>query len=232
MDHEAAAQMQLIERYLLGELTSVQQDEFEAHLFVCPQCSEELRAGAILIGGVRTSLRAEAGRPSGARATGARHHAGGRAPGFFSGFLDWLRFPAAVPALAAIALLAIVSYQNLIQIPGLRESLAQAVTPRAVPAFALLPVTRGDEQVISVPPGSRFVILSFDLTAPSADGYRCIFSNEAGQEWLSLLERPAAKADMLTLQLDPARIPAGRNLLTVRTPSGQDLMRFRFTFKP
>jgi len=232
MDHQEAAQLQLIERYMLDDLSSAQMDEFEAHLFVCPQCSEELRAAAILIGGARTSLRADADRPSGARANGGKHHTGGGAPDFFESLTDWFRIPVAVPALAAIALLAVVSYQNLVQIPGLRANLAQVVAPRAVPAFALLPVTRGDEQIVSVPAGSRSVVLSFDLTAPSADGYVCSFTDESNRQWLSLQERPASGADMLTLQLDPARIPAGRNLLTVRTRSGQDLMRFRFTFKP
>jgi hypothetical protein len=232
MDHQEAAQLQLIERYLLEDLDSVQIDEFEAHLFACPQCSEDLRAAAILIGGARTSLRADADRPSGARAPGEMHHSGGGAPDFFEKLMGWIRIPAAVPVLAATALLAVVSYQNLIQIPGLRANLDQALAPRAVPAFALLPVTRGDEQIISVPPGSRSVVLSFDLTAPSADGYTCSFTDESNRQWLSLQERPASGADMLTLQLDPARIPAGRNLLTVRTRSGQDLMRFRFTFKP
>lgn len=232
MDHQEAARLQLIERYLLDELSSVQRDEFEAHLFVCPQCSEELRAAAILVDNARSVFREEDRRPPGAPAAGARHHAIGSAPGFFKKFGALIRVPALVPTLAAAALLAVVSYQNLVQIPGLRNDLEAALAPRAVPAFALLPVTRGGEQVVSAPPGAKSVILTFDLAAPSAEGYVCAFIDESGLEWLSLKETAAPGTDMLTLQLDPARIPAGRHMLIVRTGNGQELSRFRFAFKP
>ncbi|NWF85625.1 MAG: zf-HC2 domain-containing protein [Bryobacteraceae bacterium] len=232
MDHQEAARLQLIERYMLDELSPVQREEFEAHLFVCPQCSEELRAAAILADNARSVFREEAGRPPGALAEGARHHAGGEAPGFFERLGGLVRVPVFGPVLAAAALLAVVSYQNLVQIPALRNELEKVSAPRAVPAFALLPVTRGDEQVVSAPPGARSVILSFDLAEPSAEGYICAFIDESGREWLSLKESAAPGADMLTLQLDPVRIPAGRHLLIVRTGGGQELSRFRFTFKP
>lgn len=232
MDHQEAARQQLIERYLLDELSSVQRDEFEAHLFVCPQCSEELRAGAILLDNARSVLREEVGRPPGALAEGARHHADGNAPGFLEKLGGLIRIPGFVPVLAASALLAVVSYQNLVQIPALRNDLEKASAPRAVRAFALLPVTRGDEQVVSAPPGARSLILSFDLAAPSKEGYICAFIDESGREWLSLKEAAAPGTDMLTLQLDPARIPPGRHLLIVKTGSGLELSRFRFTYQP
>lgn len=231
MDHQEAVRHQSVERYMLGELTSVQQDEFEAHLFTCPQCSEELRAAAILVDNARTVFRAETVRPSGDGAAVARHHAGGDAPGFFGRLAKWVGQPAWAPVAAAV-LLAVAGYQNFVQIPGLRGELDAIQAPRAVPAFALLPVTRGDDQIVSVPAGVRTFVVSFDITEPSQDGYLCVFTDEGGREWLKLEEKPAAGTEMITLQLDPAKIPAGRHLLTVRTRAGEEISRYRFHFKP
>jgi hypothetical protein len=44
MDHLDAAQMKAVERYMLGDLSVSEVEEFERHFFDCPQCSEELRA--------------------------------------------------------------------------------------------------------------------------------------------------------------------------------------------
>lgn len=232
MDHQEAARQQLVERYLLNELNSVQVDEFEAHLFVCPQCSEALRAAAILIDNARKVFRAEVDRPQGARAADARQRAGGEAPVRRSWFESWLGLPAAASAVAVIALVGVVSYQNLVQIPKLRMEMESAAAPKVVPSYTLLPVTRGDEQVLKAPPGARSMMVTFDLTTVSAEGYICAFIDEAGREWLKLEAPHPAGAEMLTLQLDPARIPPGRNLLTVRSRDGRELGRFRFTFQP
>jgi hypothetical protein len=93
-------------------------------------------------------------------------------------------------------------------------------------------VTRGDEQILTAPPGSRRIVLTFDLTTVSEGGYVCVFIDEAGREWLKLEAPHSPGSEMLTLQLDPAGIPAGRHLLTVRTRSGAELSRYRFTYKP
>ena len=57
MTHADAASTQAVERYLLGELSSQQRDEFEAHLFDCPECAEDLRAAAIFLDNSRAVLR-------------------------------------------------------------------------------------------------------------------------------------------------------------------------------
>lgn len=230
MDHQEAAREQLVERYLLGELSSPLADEFEAHLFECPQCSEGLRAAAILQDNARTAFRAEVNRPPGVLA--ARRSAGGKAPGIRSWLPAWIGAGPAAPALAALALLAVVSYQNLVQIPRLSTELEAAAKPRVVASYSLAPVTRGDEQILTAPPGARSLMVTFDLTTVSDGGYVCLFSDDAGREWLKLEAPYTPGTEMLTLQLDPARIPAGRNLLTVRTRNGVELSRFRFTYQP
>src|SRR5580698_2588556 len=44
MDHLGAENMKAVERYVLGDLSVSEVEEFERHFFDCPQCSEELRA--------------------------------------------------------------------------------------------------------------------------------------------------------------------------------------------
>jgi hypothetical protein len=43
MDHMDAEHMRAVERYVLGDLSVSEIEEFERHFFDCPQCSEELR---------------------------------------------------------------------------------------------------------------------------------------------------------------------------------------------
>lgn len=45
IDHQQALEKMMAERYLLGELSSVERDAFEAHLFECAECFEQVRAG-------------------------------------------------------------------------------------------------------------------------------------------------------------------------------------------
>jgi hypothetical protein len=238
MDHREANRIQAVERYLLDELTPVQQDDFEAHLFDCPECAEELRAASIFLDNARSVLRAGSeGLSAAAPAVAATY---GRASGGVSrrgwGWLERLssRFtaPVWVPATAALCLLVVVGYQNLYQIPALRSQVKTALGAQVVPAFALLPVTRGDDQIIAAPASARSVLLWFDLTSTSPGGYLCEFQDESGKKWLTLPAQTIPGQDTLSVQIDRSGIPAGRNLLTVRASDGRELMKFRFVYQP
>lgn len=60
MEHAEAVENQAVERYLLEELTAAEADSFEEHYFDCPECAEDLRAGAAMLDGGRR-IAAEAG---------------------------------------------------------------------------------------------------------------------------------------------------------------------------
>ena len=53
MEHEPATQLMPTERYLLGELTDVERDQFEDHFFDCPACAEDVRQGVIFMANAR-----------------------------------------------------------------------------------------------------------------------------------------------------------------------------------
>lgn len=223
MDHRDVVAEQLVERYLLDELSPSERDRFEAHLFSCQQCAEALQAASLILDTLPDLVREPVQSPSGASLAGTG------LPGE-----DWrsrLRafFAAPVFAPVAAALLGLLIYQNVFQIPRLRHDLAVLKSPAAVPAFVLLPVTRGDEQVLRLPHGSPVVVLNFDLTAPSPEGYLLEFAAGNGEPWLRLEEKPAPETESMTVRLEPERIPPGPQTLIVRSlQTRAELMRFRF----
>ena len=44
------------ERYLLGEMTDVERDEYEAHFFSCEACADDVRAAAAFLANARSQL--------------------------------------------------------------------------------------------------------------------------------------------------------------------------------
>lgn len=59
MEHKEAIRIHAVDRYLLGELTAVEREEFEEHFFSCGECSEDLHMGAILVDNSRAVLGEE-----------------------------------------------------------------------------------------------------------------------------------------------------------------------------
>src|SRR2546425_931516 len=47
MDHEQATTRMAAERYIIGELTDAERDQFEEHFFDRHACAEDVRIGAI-----------------------------------------------------------------------------------------------------------------------------------------------------------------------------------------
>lgn len=181
MDHNEAIQSMAVERYLLSELPSGLRDEFEEHLFDCPECAMDLRTGAAFVKETRQHL------PTLIESTPAK---GTPAPvvspaprkknWFFS-----LQAAFAVPAFAA--LLAIVGYQNLSTIPHLRTAAEQ---PRILPwtsihagtrAGAMTPLAAshsgGAVLLIDLPVESRYTSYAFELF--NSDGKLVWNRNEA-----------------------------------------------------
>ena len=49
MNHAEAVQTKTSEKYLLGELTASQEDEFAEHFFDCEECSNDLRMTSLFL---------------------------------------------------------------------------------------------------------------------------------------------------------------------------------------
>jgi hypothetical protein len=149
LNHLKATKRKVADRYVLGELTQAQREEFEEHYFECVDCAEDVRAFMALTLNSRSVL---ADVPDHVEAAAGRRS------------LDWLQAlrswrPPAVyvmaPALAMLALTITTTYQSII--------LRSQLVAQAVPQFALHPDARGEESEISVQKQGNFVVLAADL---------------------------------------------------------------------
>ena len=135
MEHANALKDYAVERYLLGEMTDSQKDEFEAHYFECRECGEELRAASAFLDNYRQ--------------VAAEEPVVMPAPSRQRDWFAWLRWTFLQPALTG-ALALFIGYQSFYQIPKL-QNLAQAPVVEARLDLG----ARGDADVVVVPKGER-----------------------------------------------------------------------------
>src|SRR5438046_9901580 len=94
MDHNQAVQLQAAVKYMLGELSQTQRDEYEEHYFDCAECAVDIQALVTFADTGREVLRQEKAsqyRKEAAPARGRR--------------LGWVQHEAAVQALSYLVLL-------------------------------------------------------------------------------------------------------------------------------
>jgi hypothetical protein len=151
MNHSEAMEKMAAERYLLNELAPEAREEFEEHVFDCPECALDLRAGAAFVHEVKAQLPA-IGAISPAPTTVVR-------PSPKPRFWQVLWRPAfAAPAFAALLL--IVVFQNAVTFPALRVA---ATEPRLVPLTPLHSATRGGSRLTISADRAHGVALPVDL---------------------------------------------------------------------
>src|SRR5438034_10158364 len=111
MDHETAVRTGATERYFLGHLTGEDRDRFEEHYFMCPECSEDLRALTVFAANAKAIFRQKVEAPAA--------HAGMLSTGW------------GLPVSAALnfVLLLGVGYGLLKVVPETRRQLAESRAP-------------------------------------------------------------------------------------------------------
>jgi hypothetical protein len=203
MDHEVAATTQAVERYLLGEMSASERDDFEEHYFTCVECGDEIRSASELRRDLKTALREyPVPRKSSPQ-----------------GWLSWLRPPVLVPTFAALSLTVVVGYQNLVVMRDLEA-------PRSMSAAAILDGrTRGEIPGIKRGDPLRFLTpveglvsgrLYVEVADPSGSRVR---SGEVA----------APAADHPLDVYFPGSLPVGRYYLIVReSKAGKELARSAF----
>ena len=206
MDHKQATRIQAVDRYLLGELTAVEREEFEEHFFSCGECSEDLHIGAILVDNSRAVLREGFPDPVPASPDVPPR------PG-------WRFWWTQVPVAAVIALLAVVGYQNLRVIPEYRRQLAVDAGAFVPPQFAVRPAVRGAVQVVALPQGARFFELGAEEVEAAAGGYSCEIQDDRGNTVSKFHAPPTVADEKLNVLLDARRMAPGQYVLVVRQSS-------------
>ncbi len=135
MDHNQALQLQAAVKYVLGELSQVQRDEYEEHYFDCAECAVDIKALATFADTTREVLRQERANEFARELVPAR-----------AGWLRWLRPVFTAPAFAALLL--IVAYQNTVTIPQAREEASTGVAQIFVTSrTAKMAVVRGGDEL-------------------------------------------------------------------------------------
>lgn len=198
MDHNESIRLQAAVKYVLGELSPVQREEYEEHYFDCAECAVDIKALATFADTTREVLRRERDAQFAKDLVPAR-----------GGWLKWLQPVVAVPAMAALLL--IIAYQNTVTIPQAKNVSSPAVTELYGQSFLLQPsdTRRGNEAIVNevplqVRPTEGF-LLQLDFTPSSSfPAYLCQLQDSSGR----VLQRFAVPAEKAKQELH-LPIPAG-----------------------
>lgn len=226
MQHEQADQTLAVERYLLGDMTPTELEQFEEHLFICPECADSVKAGVAFVDNARVVLAEPAFQTS-------REAARSKEQGAASSWWKWFLTPAFAPAFAALAFICVAGYQQFVVIRGLRTQLAEVTTPQPLATFALHAVSRGEPQAVVVPADARFYSLYFDVAAESASGYSCgILDGSGSVRFTEHLAAPKPEAGgSLNLLIGHSALPPGEYVLVVNAESPRPTEIGRYPFK-
>jgi hypothetical protein len=229
MNHTEAISTGAVERYLLGQLSASESEEFEQHFFDCLECARDLRAGAIFEENARSVFLDEGPLPEPSPRTIVEK------PPFWT--LLWQRPWSAAPAFASVLLAAVAAYQAWVVIPGLRGRLNDALAPQPVVSHVLPPISRGDSRVLEVPQGSLFYTIYMDPTwEGSFAAYDCSIIDESGATKVSLRLPTPPPGKPLEILLARSLLPSGRYTVVVHPvaesgKSGLELARYALIVK-
>jgi len=199
MNHSEAVTSGAVERYVLGQLSAAESEEFESHYFDCSECTKELRVAAIFEDNVRAVVLEERRSPK---------------PSIW-GWL-WQSPWSMVPAVAASAFAVVTIYQGLVVIPSLRGELHAALSPQVVASYALA-ISRSDTRTLEVPKGDRFYSIHMDPAwSGSFAAYLCTVQDQSGSIKVSLRVPAPPAAKPLEILMARQTLSSGRYTVVIR----------------
>src|SRR5690242_5628466 len=173
MDHNEAIRLQSAVKYVLGELSQAQRDEYEEHYFDCGECAVDIKALATFADNAREVLRQEKANQLAAAPGPARPV-----------WLRWLQPVVAVPTYAALLL--IIVYQNVVTIPQARNTSPRAVAEVYGQSFLLQPPdTRGgndpalNKAPLEVRPNEGFLLQLDFIPSATFPAYLCQLQDDS-----------------------------------------------------
>jgi hypothetical protein len=191
MDHNDAIQLQTAVKYVLGELSQIQREEYEEHYFDCAECAIDLKALVTFTDTTREVLRQEKANqlvPDPVPALG--------------GWLRWFQPVVAVPAFAALLL--IIAYQNTVTIPQAKNTSSSSVAEIYDQSFLLhaSDTRRGNEGIVNeapleVRPNEGFLLQLDFIPSSSFPAYLCQLQDPSGR----VLQQLTVSADKARKEL-------------------------------
>jgi hypothetical protein len=156
MNHSEVLGLKLVEKYVLGELSADEREQFEEHYFDCPECASDIKALVRIRAASRLILEEDA-----AAEVSSRERRPER------GWFAWLKPAVAVPAIAALA--AVVLFQATVTIPGLKKLGATGATVQVYESsYRLQGTTRSGNTSRVVVDSNESFGLDFDFTPNSS----------------------------------------------------------------
>jgi hypothetical protein len=211
MDHTQAIDGKFTERYLLGELTPAQRDQFEEHFFDCAICADDVQFGAVFVDNARALLRE--GPISEETATSPHKSVYAR-----------YGLPFQSAALAFVVLLCVVGYENVVTIPNLKSSRAAGVrAPEILPTVSLVGMgARAESNPVGAPVARDFIFEMEIPGGPEFTGYLCEIRDQADTLKFSVPVSTQQARDTVRLAIPAGTLPAGnyKLLVTGEKPGG------------
>lgn len=221
MDHELATRTQAVERYLLEEMSPAERDAFEEHYFSCEECAEAIQAAAGLVATIRLQEPEAVAAP--VRAPVDQPARGG--------FWAWLRPLVASPVFGGL-LLAVIGFQNLVQVPALRRELSEANSPRVPVRYVLQGDTRSAATTIEAAAG-RDLLLETTVDVTGADReFSVAILDQSGTEVVGIAGPIHPDGDLLQVLVPLQNLKPGRYTLVVNAYSGGEHKRAAFEVAP
>jgi len=210
MDHLDADKTKAVERYMLGDLSVSEVEEFERHFFDCPQCSEELRTLTLFQENARAVFAEQDLAPPPAV------HVPESTAGWWRGFspLFWNRSfrngsfwnSSWATGLGALAIGILAGYLAF----GLGNG------PQAIRAYPLYAQARGEETIVAPPAGSKYYTVYFDKTWDGEyASYRAVVRDASGASRLSVPVSLGAPGDAIDVLVPTRKLPAGKYVLVM-----------------
>jgi hypothetical protein len=160
MDHNRIKNDEVIERYVLGQLSPSEEAEFEAHYFECDTCFQEVR----LLDSIRESMN------RGIETKVLAIHNLKQDKRFpFLGFFRTIAFrqPLAVAASVLVILLIYPSWRGMVAVPELERSIEQMQRPQANVETVFLQQVRsgrpGEKQIVTLETDTSMFVLNFNI---------------------------------------------------------------------
>lgn len=218
MDHKLAEEKEAVDRYLLDEFTPEDRIEFEAHLFDCPICAEQVRRDAVSVDNIKQVLLEEERHVAESRSRSEK-------PSPMQRWFLWFRPATLIPTFAALGLAAILSYQNFVYIPAMEQ-------PQVLSSTVIPPLARDEGPVITVDRHLPRFNLNFEVDSPRAYPlYTCDFQKDGGETILTVGSGPRQVASFtLDFLLQTKRFPPGRYLMILRPALEPRTEIQRYTF--
>ena len=208
MDHQEAIGLSSTERYLLGQLSPLERDDFEEHYFSCHACATEVRLTSQFLEGARRELvRNQTERQP--RSAARRFSLG-----------DWLAVlwkPAFLGPVAALLLL-FVGYQNVVVYPHLARTVAQLRQPALLTAVSLISAgarSGGRLQVNGT--ANQPVLLTVDIPGEERFGsYVCELVTASGTVVWEVPVSSGQARDTVSISVPAGTLQAGAYALVVK----------------